>query len=126
MSEAPKESPAILQPQPQREEETLREMAQAHLQSPPGNRLSLLYNEPRSHVICFTQRKPTAQHPFNELQFLVYDIKNQKLIHKNSLRDGQVSWLDDHQVKVERTQMTPGAENNTYLFDVNSQRKHKQ
>ena len=55
------------------------------------------------YMLCINDTKGTAQKPQNQLQFFIYDLKNEKLTFELKVGSGYVKWLGNKHVEVFRT-----------------------
>ena len=89
-----------------------------------GDNVEFAFDSSKVFVLCMKKSKPTRETPQQQTSFFVYDIAEDAILYENSLENGTVSWVNDHQVEV---RLTPGiltkdeALNQlltTYRFDV--------
>lgn len=87
-----------------------------------------LFNAGRNYVLCVHRDRPAAAKAGGTLAFFVYDLKKERLIFEDSLTDGHVNWIDEHQIQVTNI---PGIvrvdefpkETRGYVFDVTTGKK---
>ena len=70
-----------------------------------GASVQYLYNESKTHVICYKTSKPDIQNPFANLQYFIYDLGNKQIIREEELNNGKIRWLDDFKIE---TTIIPG------------------
>lgn len=91
--------------------------------------IEYLFNTSKTFVICLKSNKPTPQIPQNQVRFFVYDLATEEIILEESLVGGEVSWKNDHEVRVKTTPgiLTTDEEYNQqltgYIFDVQERKK---
>ena len=88
-----------------------------------GRDLEYAFNDSKTHILCKKESKPTTQNPQHRVEFFVYDTTRNKLLFEDSLPDGKVSWINDHQLQItiipgivrgdESNPVPPG-----YIYDV--------
>ncbi len=81
------------------------------------------------YVLCHKQSRSTSRNPFPQVQFFVYDLKNEKVLFEDSLVNGSVKWLNDYQIQVSTIPGIVTGEEEAdkklmgYIYDVKLQRK---
>jgi hypothetical protein len=79
-------------------------------------------------IVYFSSKSVTKEIPF-PLRFFVYDNKKDKVIFEDNLTNGNVKWLNDHQVQVSTIpEIISGKEEENrkifgYIYDVITKRK---
>ncbi len=84
------------------------------------------YNIDSTYIICEKIFKQSPQMPQNRVDFFIYDVSDDKIVFKDNLPNGNVEWLNDHQVKITRLLgIISGIEaenkNSVTLFDINDE-----
>lgn len=88
-----------------------------------------LFNDTKSHVLCFNQTRASTRNPFPSLSFFIYDLKSEKVIYEETLDNGRVLWLNENQVQIT---VIPGVitsahkkEDTIYIYDLKTGQREK-
>ena len=88
-----------------------------------------IYNDTKSHVLCFNQAKASTRNPFPSLSFFIYDLKSEKVIYEETLDNGSVLWLNENRVQIT---VIPGVitsahkkEDTIYIYDLKTGQREK-
>jgi hypothetical protein len=65
-----------------------------------GSATHVLLNKTGTHVICYKTDKATAQNPYNELHYFIYDIENNIILREENLSNGTIRWLDQSTIEL--------------------------
>lgn len=79
-----------------------------------------------THTLCIKQNPDTDVQNFTPLNFFVFDNKEKEVVFEDNLPNGEVSWINDFQIKVRSFPgiVQPGKENpENYIFDLKSGKK---
>lgn len=86
-----------------------------------GNKV-FIWNSDSSYLLIVYKNEKTGLNNFSPLQFEIYSLQNDKIIHKHILPGGKVYWADDFIIKAE---IQPGnitddekPEDFLYFYDV--------
>ena len=94
-------------------------------QSLYGPKYYFLFNSDSTFVICTNKEQTKSQSSF---RFFVYDNHKKQTVFNDNVSQGNVSWLNNNQIKVSWTPGTVKGEEgkespNKYIFDVKSGKK---
>ena len=103
----------------------LEELATAKL----GNPHTFDNNASDEFTIVSRSLKTRPNDAYPTIRFFIYDLKNEEIIHENTIPGGDVSWETDIDVKVFSSIIIPDpSENDTrpkeYFFNVKTRKKY--
>jgi hypothetical protein len=83
------------------------------------------FNNSHNLVLCLHEKEPTfANHMMHPVSYLVYDVKNDRIIYEAQLANGYVAWHNDTQLKVSPILEAGSRDSHTpYVFDLPSKRR---
>ncbi len=83
------------------------------------------FNNSRTLVLCLHEKDPTfANQMMHPVSYLVYDVKNDRIIHQAQLANGYVAWYNDTQLKISPIVEAWDRNSNTpYVYDLPSKRR---
>ncbi len=91
------------------------------------DRIEYVFNESKVFVLCIHSNKPTAKMPESIVSFFVYDLKMNRVILEESIRDGSVRWIDEQRIEIVQKTGTVSKEDQSrvqrYVYDVMTQKK---
>ena len=92
-----------------------------------NDRIDYISNESKTYVLCSKTNKSTPKIPQNSLFFFVYDLKNDRVVIEESVVDGSVTWISDHQIEIIQKTGIVTKDNpdhrQGYIFDLNTGEK---
>jgi len=93
------------------------------------NNYILQNNSSNTFTLCVKKIKSSDHSPRNTINYFVYDLSVEELIHEESIANGNVKWLNDHQIQIS---ITPGTvkgdekgegEPTGYIYDTKLKKK---
>lgn len=58
------------------------------------------FSNDSSYVLAFVERKGTAKQPQNLINFIVHDLKAEKVVYEDAVENGSVSFYNEHALKI--------------------------
>ena len=65
-----------------------------------GDNFSIQMNSDKTYVLCSNVPKSIKDNRPATVSYFIYDLKNEKIVFEESIPDGNVSWLNEHQIKI--------------------------
>lgn len=84
-----------------------------------GDEVNFAFNKDRSYVLCQTEPSPNPDNP--SFRFLVFSMKDEKVVMEQSVRSGFVKWLSGMEIEIFST---PGFMRNDQSRDEFTQVYH--
>ena len=93
-----------------------------------GDNFSIQMNSDKTFVLCSNVPKSIKDNEPTAVSYFIYDLKNEKIVFEESIPDGNVSWLNEHQIKVTIIpgivkRDDEGGSNTEYIYDVIQMKK---
>jgi hypothetical protein len=94
-----------------------------------GDNFSIQMNSDKTYVLCSNVPKSVKDNRPTAVSYFVYDLKNKKIVFEESIPDGNVSWLNEHQIIVTiipgivKGDDKEGGSKPGYIYDVIQMRK---
>jgi hypothetical protein len=89
-----------------------------------GEDIRFLYNTLETAVVCMHADKSTDRNPIPYLNFFIFDVKNNKVLHEAEIPGGSIRWIDNYLVEIRSKPevMIRNEESvqKSYIFDIRS------
>ncbi|MEO1052505.1 MAG: hypothetical protein AAFX87_17870 [Bacteroidota bacterium] len=72
-----------------------------------GPNAELIESPQGSYILALNKSDGSTQYPQNHISYLVYSLKEHKIVYEDSMDNGHVSWHSDYQLAIE---IVPGIE----------------
>jgi hypothetical protein len=90
-----------------------------------GKDIRFLYNTLGTAVVCMHSDISTAPNPIPYLNFFIFDVKNNKVLHEAEIPGGSIRWIDNYRVEIKSKPevMIRNVEpiTKSYIFDIRSE-----
>lgn len=94
-----------------------------------GDNFATQMNSDKTYVLCSNVPKSIRDNGPTAVSYFIYDLKNDKIVFEESIPDGNVSWLNEHQIKVTiipgivKGDDKEGGSKTGYIYDVIQMKK---
>ena len=68
-----------------------------------GEDVEFAENQDSTYVLCVHDHKGTVKQPRNSVQYMIYNLADNKVVHEETVGSGYVKWYSDYQIEIFRT-----------------------